>query len=198
MHGDRNPVLLIHGIDDTAVLFHRLRPYLEQRGWRVHDLDLVPNNGAAGLDELALQIDSYAKEHFAGEPAFDLVGFSMGGMVARYYVQRLARPGGVQRLVTISSPHRGTWTGFLRNNNGARQMRPGSEFLRELHEERHALAGVCFTSIWNPFDLMILPASSSAVAEARSVRVKVAAHPLMMRSRRVMRLVEDALLSASF
>jgi triacylglycerol lipase len=192
MHGDRNPVLLIHGIDDTVVLFRRLRPYLEERGWRVHDLDLVPNNGAAGLDELALQVRSYVKAHFSGE--FDLVGFSMGGIVARYYVQRLAEPGRVRRLVTISSPHRGTWTGFLRNNKGARQMRPGSEFLRALHAERHKLEGVRFTSIWNPFDLMILPARSSVVAEARSVPVKVAAHPLMMRDRRVMGLVEEALL----
>jgi triacylglycerol lipase len=195
MSRDRNAVLLLHGIDDTVVLFHRLRPYLEERGWRVHDLDLVPNNGAAGLDELALQVGSYAKAHLAGEPAFDLVGFSMGGMVARYYVQRIAEPGRVQRLVTIASPHRGTWTGFLRNNKGARQMRPGSEFLRQLHAERHKLEGVRFTSIWNPFDLMILPASSSVVAEARSVPVQLAAHPLMMRNRRVMGLVEGALLA---
>jgi triacylglycerol lipase len=194
MSGDRNPVLLLHGIDDTALLFRRLRCHLEERGWRVHDLDLVPNNGAAGLDELALQVSSYVQSNFDAEPAFDLVGFSMGGMVARYYVQRLAEPGRVQRLVTISSPHRGTWTGFLRNNKGARQMRPGSEFLRGLHEERHKLDGVRFTSIWNPFDLMILPASSSVVAEARSVRVNVVAHPLMVRDRRVMGLVEEALL----
>jgi triacylglycerol lipase len=192
MSSERNPVLLIHGIDDTALLFRRLRHHLEQRGWRVHDLDLVPNNGAAGLDELALQVSSYAKANFDG--AFDLVGFSMGGIVARYYVQRLAEPGRVQRLVTISSPHRGTWTGFLRNNKGARQLRPGSEFLRDLHAEGHKLEGVRFTSIWNPFDLMILPASSSVVAEARSVPVKVAAHPFMVRDRRVMRLVEEALL----
>jgi len=190
-----NPVLLIHGIDDTAVLFRRLRPFLTARGWPVHDLDLVPNNGAAGLEELAGQVDSYVNANFAAEQRFDLVGFSMGGMVARYYVQRVAPLDRVERLVTVSSPHRGTWTGFLRNNKGARQMRPGSNFLKDLDEYRERLKRVRFTSIWNPLDLMIVPATSSVIAEARSVRVHVAAHPLMMRSRRVMRLVEEALLA---
>ena len=194
MSGDRNPVLLIHGIDDTSILFHRFRPFLEQRGWMVHELDLVPNNGTVGLEELARQIGSYAEAHLASQP-FDLVGFSMGGLVARYYVQRLAGLDRVQRLVTISSPHRGTLTAFLRNNTGARQMRPGSPFLKDLHENRHHLKRVQFTSIWNPLDLMIIPATSSILPEARSVKIHIPAHPLMMRNRRVMRLVEEALTS---
>jgi hypothetical protein len=40
---------------------------------------------------------------------------------------------------------------------------------------------------------MIVPASSSVIAEARSVRVSAIAHHLMMRSPRVFREIERAL-----
>ena len=85
----RNSVLLIHGIDDTGAVFNQMASYLRQLGWSVHTLDLVPNNGAVGLDILAQQIADYVVKTFAPEEPIDLVGFSMGGIVSRYYVQRL-------------------------------------------------------------------------------------------------------------
>jgi triacylglycerol lipase len=189
-----NPVLLIHGIDDTEVLFARMRPYLERHGRAAHCVNLTPNDGASGLEELACQVLSYANTNFDQETAIDLVGFSMGGLVARYYVQRLGGVDRVRRLVTISSPHRGTQTAFLRRNNkGVRQMRPGSCFLSDLNRDVHTLDRVAFTSIWTPFDLMILPANSSVLPVGRTIRVNVAAHPLMARDRRVLRVVLDAL-----
>src|ERR1019366_4796641 len=100
-----NTVLYVHGIDDTEALFRRMRPDLERQGRTVHCLNLEPNNGDAGLDGLARQIVPYVESGFKGEQRIDMVGFSMGGLVARYYIQRL---GGIERLkrfITISSPH---------------------------------------------------------------------------------------------
>jgi triacylglycerol lipase len=198
----RNPVILLHGIDDTSFLLRQLRQFLEERTWEVHALDFSPNDGSAGLDELAAQVHAYLQSTFPRARKIDLIGFSMGGLVARFYVQRLAEPGRVQRLITISSPHNGTWTAYLRrnpptaadNNAGARQMRPGSAFLRGLEGHREALSLVQFTSIWTPLDLMIVPASSSVMQGARIVQVRSLAHPLMVRDSRTMKAVRDALL----
>ncbi len=171
-----------------------MRPFLRRNGWEVHSLDLIPNDGSAGLEMLAEQIAAYADSRFSGEQSLDLVAFSMGGLAARYYVQRLAGAHRVDKLITISTPHRGTWTAFLRGNAGVRQMRPGSAFLRSLNADMHVFARVKFVSIWTPLDLMIIPASSSVMREARSMRCTVAAHPLMVRDGRVLRLVREALL----
>src|SRR5271165_739213 len=57
----RNPVLLVHGIDDTAAVFRRMQPYLEGGGLPVHGLNLVPNNGKVGLTELARQLDQHVR-----------------------------------------------------------------------------------------------------------------------------------------
>ena len=101
----RNPVLLVHGIDDTVALFHRMKPYLERGGLPVHALNLVPNNGNAGLIELARQLDAHVRTSFAADQGIDIVGFSMGGLVSRYYIQRLGGIHRVRKFVTIGTPH---------------------------------------------------------------------------------------------
>jgi len=117
----------------------------------------------------------------------------MGGVIARYYVQRLGGLARVRKFITIAAPHRGTWTAYLRNNPGARDMRPGSPFLRDLERDLDSLGGLSFFSIWTPLDLMIMPSTSSRVEVGRSIRVLSLAHPLMVRSPRVLRLVEGIL-----
>jgi triacylglycerol lipase len=57
------------------------------------------------------------------------------------------------------------------------------------------LGRVDFSSIWSPFDLMIVPAHSSVLHAGRTMWVNVAAHPLMVRNPHVMKLVLDALIA---
>jgi len=131
----RNPVLLIHGIDDTEAVFHKMRAYLIQRSWSVYSLNLVPNNGDVGLDELAKQVADFVTATFAPEQSLDLVGFSMGGIVSRYYIQRLGGLNRVQRFLTISSPHHGTVVAYGSWRPGCIQMRPNSIFLKDLNSD---------------------------------------------------------------
>ncbi len=178
----RNPVLLLHGIDDTAELFSTMTPFLQQWGWSVHSLDLCPNNGDAGLEELAQQVADYVAQAFPPDQPFDLVGFSMGGIVGRYYVQRLGGLDRIHRFVTISSPHNGTWAAYVRPNKGGSQMRINSPFLTDLNRDVHRLEQINFTSIWTPLDLIILPATSSRLPVGREVQLWVPAHSWMVRS----------------
>ena len=189
---DRNPVLLIHGIADSERNMLWLARYLRSAGWEVHTMNLTPNWGQAGLEPLAAQIDTYARGQF-GRRKFDLVGFSMGGLVSRYYVQRLGGWEHVERFVTLAAPHQGTVTAHLIPNLGCRQMRPGSPFLRDLASDTSQLGHVKFTSIYTPLDVVILPARNSAMPEARNVRLPVAMHPLMVLDRRSQRAVAEAL-----
>ena len=110
----KNPVLLIHGIGDTFRVFDRMMAYLSDRNWTdIHTLNLVPNNGDVGLDQLAEQVKAYIDTHMPHAEPIDLLGFSMGGIVSRYYVQRLGGSQRVQRFITLSSPHNGTWNSLF-------------------------------------------------------------------------------------
>ena len=188
----RNPILLIHGIGDTQRVFDAMVAYLRDRGWAIHCLDLEPNQGQMGLDQLALQICKYVEAHLSDRP-FDLLGFSMGGIVSRYYLQRLGGLLKVQRFITLSSPHNGTFTAYARQRPGVKQMRPGSAFLRDLNSTLEDLQQVQFTSLWTPYDLMIVPAHSSRLPLGQMGQIPVLAHPLMLRDRRVFEAVATAL-----
>ncbi|WP_414588358.1 lipase family alpha/beta hydrolase [Scytonema sp. PCC 10023] len=189
----RNPVLLVHGIYDTGRVFDQMIPYLKQRGWTVYDLDLVPNNGNMGLDTLAQQVADYIDATFEPEQPIDLVGFSMGGIVSRYYVQRLGGINRVQRFITISSPHHGTWIAYCRDGIGCIQMRPDSVLLQDLNRDAGMLKQIDFTSIWTPYDLMIVPASSSQMPLGREVIVPVLNHAWMLTDSRSLAAVAQAL-----
>lgn len=191
--GDRNPVLLVHGIDDTVALFKPMTTYLQQQGWLVHSLDLTPNNGQAGLDTLAQQVAIYVERTFAPDQPIDLVGFSMGGLVSRYYVQRLGGIRRVQRFITISSPHNGTWTGYLRFNPGCKQMCRNSLFVQDLNRDVVMLEQINFTSMWTPLDLMIVPANSSRLPVGHEIVLPVAGHAWMVTDPRALREVSSKL-----
>lgn len=194
MATDRNPVVLVHGIDDTAKIFGRMAAYLSDRGWKeIHALNLFPNNGDRGLDELALQVKSYIDNHLSVVDRIDLVGFSMGGIVSRYYTQRLGGSQKVDAFITLSSPHQGTWTGYLRQNIGARQMRPNSSFLQAMNASVDELEKVAFSSVWTPYDLMILPANSSELPIGTMIRLPVLSHPQMLTDERSLATVAQIL-----
>ncbi|NJM73532.1 MAG: triacylglycerol lipase [Scytonema sp. RU_4_4] len=194
----RNPVLLVHGIFDTGRVFDKMIAYLKQRGCMVYDLDLIPNNGNLGLDTLAQQVADYIDATFEPEQPLDLIGFSMGGIVSRYYIQRLGGINRVQHFVTISSPHHGTWIAYCRQGVGCIQMRPDSVLLQNLNRDADMLKHINFTSIWTPYDLMIVPASSSQMPVGREVIVPVLNHAWMLTDSRSLAAVAEALTIHAF
>jgi triacylglycerol lipase len=176
----RNPVLLIHGIIRTSSVFRTMASYLLQRGWLVHTLDLTPNNATLGLDQMATQVANYVNKTFAPEQPIDLVGLSMGGLVTRYYVQRLGGIDRVQRFITISAPNQGTWLAYLWHRRACVQMRPGSAFLEDLNQDAQILERINFTSLWTPWDFIIIPARNSQMPVGQDVKLSIFAHGCMV------------------
>ena len=188
-----NPVVLVHGLFRSAPSMNRLRDRLRQCGREGWTVNLQPNDGSAPLEQLALQLSSFIASSFPNDQTIDVIGFSMGGIVSRYYVQRLAGGRRIDRLITISAPHHGSWLAHLSNKPGCIQMRPASSLLSSLNENLDELRGVHFTSVWTPFDLMVLPARSSCMDLGKNTRVWSVAHALMILEPRCLRLVTDLL-----
>jgi triacylglycerol esterase/lipase EstA (alpha/beta hydrolase family) len=189
----QNPVLLVHGINDTGAVFNKMAFYLRQQGLSMYTVDLIPNNGSEVLEKLAQQVANYVNDTFEVARPVDIVGFSMGGIVSRYYIQRLGGINKVQRFITISSPHKGTIIAYGTWLAGAVQMRPNSDFINDLNADFKMLKQLNFTSIWTPYDLMILPATSSRLGIGKEVTIPVILHPLMLTDTRTLTIVADAL-----
>jgi triacylglycerol lipase len=184
------PVLLVHGIWDSSSRLQPLRDGLMARGIScVHALDLVPNDGRASISELGRFVAQEAEALSAREsvPHIDIVGFSMGALVSRWYIQRGGGKARIRRFVSISGPHHGTLTAYALPRRGVRDMRPRSALLRDLESDADPFGSAEVHCVLTPFDLMIVPSRSGVLAEARSTTsFPVAMHRFMITDARVL------------
>lgn len=190
-----HPVVLVHGIHSDSRDMTRMARHFRAEGREVFTPDLSPNGGQATIEELGQQLAEFAASHMPRGRKFDLVGFSMGGLVSRYYVQRLGGAEHVGHLITLAAPHHGTIFARLHPGAGAAEMRRDSAFLRELATDNAKLARVKFTCFYTPLDLVVVPASSSVMPQARNVRVWASLHPSLILEKRCIRAVASALRS---
>jgi triacylglycerol lipase len=179
------PVFLVHGITDTYRKMRHLTTALQQQDRTTHSIDLYPNNGSGKLEVLAEQLRDYINKLHPGNKPFDLIGFSMGGLVSRYYVQALGGRDRVRKYITISTPHRGTIAALFSGGKGIEQMRPNSEFIAALNRDLSILQSLDYTAIWTPWDLIILPANSSQLGIGQEIEIPVLLHAWMVSDRRV-------------
>ncbi len=160
--GDRRqdaqpPTVLVHGYKDDASVFAPLAQHLSELGVRTYAVTLAPSDCSVPLEVLAQQLKAYISSNFAYNQQLNFVGFSLGGIVARYYLQRMGGLERTGRFLSVATPHHGTWVAFASRLPAALQLRPNSSFLRDLNADAEQLASIEFSSMWTPLDLMIVP-----------------------------------------
>lgn len=172
--------VLVHGIwQAEGRCFGFLRRDLESRGVEVLVPSLKPTDGRAGMATMAEQLKKEVDAAFGEDQSFLMVGFSMGGLVARSYLQDLGGVNRCEEFVTISTPHHGTKMAIFHWGKGAAEMRPGSVFLTELREGEGRLRELPIVSYRTPMDTVIVPSKNSIWACAENICIPCPMHPLM-------------------
>lgn len=136
------PIVLIHGIVDNRTIFAMLRRSLRRRGFgylRTFSYGPQTTDVRTTAERFGEFLETVREE--TGADQVHVIGHSLGGLIARYYVQRLEGHRQVHTLVTLGTPHGGTHAARLLPHRLVRQLRPGSDVLRELEEP----AGTCTT-----------------------------------------------------
>ena len=105
-----------------------------------------------------------------------LVCHSMGGLAARAWLRAMRGADRVHHVVTIGSPHHGTWIARFSQVRNGRQMRRRSEWLRQLEEPADPAQYAKFTCWYSNCDNIAFPASTGALAGADNRLVRGAAH----------------------
>ncbi|MFG3346765.1 esterase/lipase family protein [Streptomyces sp. NPDC048018] len=156
------PVVLLHGFVDNRSVFVLLRRALARHGRdRVESLNYSPLT--CDLRTAAELLGRHVEEVLArtGHREVDLVGHSLGGLIARYYVQRLGGDARVRTLIMLGTPHSGTTFVPLADAHPlVRQMRPGSEVLLELAGPT-ARCRTRFVSFWSDLDQVMVPVETA-------------------------------------
>lgn len=162
--GKRNPVILLHGFAMNRTQWLWMARGLRKRGHGpMYGMNYF---SLTRVDRAARRLQRFVEQVKAreGELAVDIVAHSMGGLVARYYLERLDGAKHVERLITIGTPHRGTRLGWLGwALPAARDLLGSSALLTDLGPVR---PGAKYTSIWSRADAVIQPPESSSIAPA--------------------------------
>lgn len=151
------PILLLHGMIDNRMIFTVLTRRLRARGFeRVVTLNYSPvtNDIRAAAEGLSAQVEALVAR--TGYERIHIVGHSLGGLIARYYVQRLGGDARVHTLVTLGTPHHGTLAAHLMPFQLTRQLRPNSDLYAELNQ---AAVGcrTRFVAFWSDLDQLVVP-----------------------------------------
>lgn len=166
----RRAVVLVHGFVCNRGLWLPWMRTLTARGVPYTSVNLEPVFGSID-DYLPLIDDAVRRAHqLTGRPPI-LVCHSMGGLAARAW--RVATPDAdarVAHIVTIGSPHHGTWLGQFSHVPNGRQMRQDSSWLHDLRQreaqrwpqETYAR----FTCWYSNTDNIVFPASTATLPGA--------------------------------
>jgi len=190
-------IVLVHGFLSSGKIFNLMKKRFERKGFNCFAPTLKPIDGKYGLDDLANKLKDEIENYFGNESNLSLVGFSMGGIICRYYLQELNGFQRVNKFITISTPHHGSYLAYLYPNKGIKQLRPNSDFLKNLKSKESYLQEISLYSFRTPFDLMILPNTSSTWDIAINKKYYSFIHSFMLFNQRVIKDSINILLNCS-
>jgi triacylglycerol lipase len=178
-------LLLVHGFLNRGSFLRPLQRRLEAAGHACFAPSLRPCDARHGIPDLANKLADYTDGNLPANAPLAIVGFSMGCVVAEYYLQSKRKLPRVRAFFAISGPMNGTLTAWLYPGQGTRQMRPGSRFLQQLAAAGNHPADVPIFTYFTPLDLMIIPTRSSRIANARELSVWSPLHHAMLYNQKV-------------
>jgi len=137
----------------------------------------------AGLDEYVPQVERAVRRMEAATGlAPVIVAHSMGGLVARAWLRSRAAhrrsdgTGEAARLITIGTPHRGTWLAGLARTINARQMRVSSPWMKALVDREPATLHDLITSWWSECDQIVYPPPAAVYPGSEAKRLRGVGH----------------------
>jgi len=157
--GEQPPVLLVHGYYGKPEHLTEMKSWLEKDNFSVYLVNYTHGEVANGdikkyANNLSSEIGRIKKE--TGAKKVDIVAHSMGGLVARYYIENNDYKNDVRTLIVLGTPNRGSELFKLRYipfleffmklfrhdfkgvGEAGKQMTPNSPFLNELGYEGRA------------------------------------------------------------
>lgn len=191
---DMRTVVFVHGVAANRAGFLPLQAALKCRGISRHYSYNYPSRGAS-IEGLAVDLAKRLDRDVKGG-RIDIVAHSMGGLVARSYLQMLGGDRRVDTLVTIGTPHQGSHATAWMPTRIISQLTPGGPFLTYL-DSLPPPRGVRCVSIAPGDDLMVLPARAALWEHAEHEVYEGTGHLDVLLKPRLFRQVGDILEQAA-
>lgn len=174
----RRGVVLVHGFFCNRGLWNPWMERLQEEDVPFVAVTLEPTFGSIDryLDTIEVAV---ARLESATGLAPVLVGHSMGGLAIRAWRARDGRPRRAHRVVTIGTPHRGTWVArHARTRNGI-EMRLASPWLDALARAEGDRPHDDFTCFWGHCDNIVFPTRGATLPGADNRHIPQTPHVAM-------------------
>ncbi|UCU99811.1 esterase/lipase family protein [Acidovorax radicis] len=183
----RRGVVLVHGFMCNRGIWLPWFAPLRQAGHAHVAVNLEPVMGSIDAYSTTIEDAVLRVTAATGVPPV-LVCHSMGGLAVRAWLRAHGADDHVHRVLTLGTPHGGTWLGrFSRAVNG-RQMSLAGDWVVALQRAEPAGRAALFTCWYSNCDNIVFPASTAALAGADNrlvdgvAHVQMALHPAVMRA----------------
>jgi len=173
-------VVLVHGFLCNRALWRLWFAPLRAAGHAYEAVNLEPVFGS--IDDYAPTIEAAVQRvEAATGMAPVLICHSMGGLAARAWLRVCAGELRVQQVITLGTPHRGTWAGrFSRAVNG-RQMALDGDWVGNLSGAEPPGRAALFTCWYSNCDNIVFPTSTATLRGADNRLITGVAHVEMAR-----------------
>ena len=174
VHGRRG-VVFVHGFFCNRGLWTPWLKRLQDRGHAFVAVNLEPI--FCSIDDYAMHIEDAVQRitQATGQPPL-VVCHSMGGLVVRAWLKLMKSESRVHHVVTIGTPHKGTWLARFGHGHNGRQMRLLSDWQMQLDHEMPADRHALFTCWYSNCDNIVFPASTATLPGAHNRLIRGAAH----------------------
>jgi len=187
-------VVVMHGLFATAGAMRVLRDRIEQQsGLPTASFSYPP---WWGVVELAARLAEFLAP-LSPSASIHLVGHSLGGLAARYYVQVRPRDPRVRQTISLGSPFSGTRAVRWAPGSLHAGLLPGSRILQVLERSWPRAAHVPHTSIAASHDMLVQPPSSALWPHGECMLAPVCGHAGLLYDRRVASCVADKIQAAA-
>ena len=175
---DKLPLLLVHGLACNRGNWFWFRRQLEQRGYGVYTVDCTPpfTQIANYAPQIARAVDEILEA--TGAKRLVLIGHSMGGLVSRAYLDQFGA-GKVAHVITLGTPHLGTWMTNLAVGPNVRNMAEDSPWLAGLREREAARSTqpyANYTCVYTYHDNLVTPQTNAALPGAEHIALSGIGH----------------------
>jgi triacylglycerol lipase len=177
--GGRRGLILVHGFVCNRGVWNRWWPQLRERDVPCIALNLEPVFGS--IDDYPPLIEAAVRHMHAvtGLPPL-LVAHSMGGLALRAWLRDCDGDARVHGMVTIGTPHHGTWLARFGLAPNTRQMRRHSAWLAELAAREPAERYRRFICFHGNCDNIVFPCSTATLPGADNRHLRGHAHVHML------------------
>ena len=181
----RNPIILIHGLWNTSSIFSSIITKLDDIGIEYFAPTLKHSYGMTSIIDLTNILNELILEKYGLEKELDILGFSMGGIIGRYWIQKFNGYKRTRRFISIGAPHKGTLVAQLVPKypfRGISEMKINSKFLRKLANSDFLLDDVECINFFTYWDLMVFPSWWTSLNLGEKISLKVYKHRNLVRN----------------